>query len=281
MTALLTQVHVLREQVEQLARMFATLKNPLIEHIVARTQDLEDAVKALPDDPEATRWWLWHSQAHNLRNLLTPIQGYTRLMQIQPSHLGMESFTEEQNTQFDRVNACGNVINDTISVIVTEMRSTYQTHAEKPPQPLSLTEALAPVWPILRYNLRETAVILVPQIDAEMPPVLYHPLHTTALIQYLVSVMGREWMAYGHLIVRSIAEVETAAIQFAASGLRVSQEQWEGLFKGAGDEVYYRRMVATGGRLDLLTPQGTQEGGIVLRLPWANQNDETEIKTPE
>jgi hypothetical protein len=269
MTVLLTQVLALRQQVEQLAHVFAELRNPLIGHIVSRTQDLEDAVKALPVEPEATRWWLWHSQAHHLRNLLTPIQGYARLMHIQPSQLEMTSYTHEQEVQFERINACGNAINDTITIFVNEMRAIYQTHADLRPQAMTLTEALAPVWAVMRYALRETAVALVPQIDPTLPPVLYHSLHTTALIQHLVSMMGREWMAYGPLVIRSVAEPQAAAIHFAAVGLRVSQEQWEGLFKAAGDEVYYKRLIAIDGSLDALTPHGTQEGGIILRLPWA------------
>jgi signal transduction histidine kinase len=262
MTVLLTQVLALRQQVEQLAHVFAGLKNPLIDHIVARMQDLEDAVKALPVEPEA----------HHLRNLLTPIQGYARLMHIQPSQLELTSYTHEQEVQFERVNACGNAINDTITIYVGEMRAIYQTHADLPPQAMTLTEALAPVWPIARYALRDKAVVLVPQIDADLPPALYHPLHTTALIQHLVAMIGREWMAYGPLVIRSVAEPEAAALHFAAVGLRVSQEQWEGLFKAAGDEVYYKRLTAIGGSLNLL--HSAQEGGVILRLPWATTNDD-------
>ena len=269
MTLLLTQVHALREQVDQLAEMFAALKNPLMEHIVARTQDLEDAVKALPSESDAKRWWLWHSQAHHIRNLLTPIQGYARLMHIQPAQLEIESYTGEQAAQFERVNACANAINDTVTVFVAEMREIYQASADVPPEATRLSEALEPVWPILRYCLRDTAVVLVPQIDPDLPLVMYHSVHTTALIQYLVAKIGLEWMAYGPLMMRSSAEPEAAYIQFAAMGLRVSQDQWESLFKGPGDDVYYKRLVAMGGSLDLLTPHGTQEGGILLRLPWA------------
>ena len=270
MTVLLTQVHTLNQQVETLADMFSALGNPLIEHIVARMQDLEDAIEGLPVEPAATRWWIWHSQAHLIRNLLTPIQGYARLMHIQPSQLELTSYTDEQDAQFERVNACVNAINDTITIFVEDMRALYQTSAELPPDTMTLDIALAPVWPILRYTLRDTAVVLVPQIDPNLPTVLFHPLHTTALMQHLVSMMGREWMAYGPLVVRSAAEPTSAGLHFAATGLRISQEQWEGLFKAAGDDVYYKRLIAMGGSLEQLTSQGTQEGGIVLRLPWGS-----------
>lgn len=270
MTVLLAQVHTLKQQVETLADMFSALGNPLIEHIVARMRDLEDAIEGLPEEPEATRWWIWHSQAHLIRNLLTPIQGYARLMHIQPSQLELTSYTDEQDAQFERVNACVNAINDTITIFVEDMRAIYQTSAELPPASMTLDIALAPVWPILRYTLRDTAVVLVPQIDPDLPPVLFHPLHTTALMQHLVSMMGREWMAYGPLVVRSASEPTSAGLHFVATGLRVSQEQWEGLFKAAGDDVYYKRLIAMGGSLEQLTPQGTQEGGIILRLPWGS-----------
>lgn len=269
MTALLAQVHTLNQQVEQLAALFAAFGNPLIEHIVARTQDLEEAIQDLPEEPHAARWWIWHSQAHLLRNLLTPIQGYARLMHIQPSQLELTAYTDEQDAQFERVNNCVNAINDSITVVVEEMRATYLTRAEQPPEALPLDAALETVWPIVRYTLRKTAVVLVPQIDSSVPPVLFHRLHTTALIQHLVSTMGCNWMSYGPLIVRSAAEPGSACLTFAASGLRVSPEQWESLFKAAGDEVYYKRLVGMGGTLDLLRPQGTQEGGMILRLPWA------------
>ena len=108
MTVLLAQVHTLKQQVETLADMFSALGNPLIEHIVARMRDLEDAIEGLPEEPEATRWWIWHSQAHLIRNLLTPIQGYARLMHIQPSQLELTSYTDEQDAQFECVNACVN-----------------------------------------------------------------------------------------------------------------------------------------------------------------------------
>jgi hypothetical protein len=269
MTTLLAQMDALSQQVSQLATLFASLENPLIAHVVARTSELEGAIRALPTERDALRWWLWYSQTHHLRNLLTPIQGYARLMHIQPGQLGRESFTTEEAIQFERVNAEANALNELLTAFVDEMRTIYQAEAETPPQAIALHRALDRVWPILRYSLRDTAVALVPQIDPTLRPVLYHHLHTTALIQHLVSMMGREWMAYGPLTMSTQAEEQSVALRLAATGLRITAEQWEGLFKTAGDEVYYKRLVALGGTLEQIDPRGTQEGGMILRLPYS------------
>jgi hypothetical protein len=269
MTTLLLQVHRLRQELERLAEMFASLKNPLIGHMIARIDDLDSTVAALPTEHDALRWWLWHSQAHHIRNLMTPIQGYARLIHIQPSQLELTSYSSEQDAQFERVNTQANILNEMLTAYVDEMRSLYHAEAETPPQAMPLESALEPVWPILRYTLRDTAVVLVPEIESGLPSVLYHRLHTTALIQHLVSVMGRDWMAYGPLTLKSQSEADTMALRFAAPGLRVTDEQWEGLFKTAGDEVYYKRLTSIGGSLEQIISQGTQEGGLILHLPWA------------
>jgi len=276
MTTLLAQMDALSQQVSQLAALFASLENPLIEHVVARTNELAGAVRGLPTEHDALRWWLWFSQTHHLRNLLTPIQGYARLMHIQPGQLGREAYTQAEETQFERINIEANTLNYMLTAYVDEMRAIYRAEAEMPPQAITLTRALDPVWPILRYSLRDTAVVLVPQIDPTLPPVLYHHLHTTALLQHLVSAMGRDWMSYGPLTMSTQAEAHFAALRLAATGLKISQEQWEGLFKTAGDEVYYKRLVALGGTREQIDPRSTQEGGIILRLPWApSQQDAT------
>ncbi|GEM_PF-2773787 len=269
MTVLLDQVKELRQQVDQLAALFTTLQNPLFDHIIARTHDLDVAITALPTDANALRWWLWHTQAHHLRNLLTPIQGYARLLQIQPAQIGYESYTDAEDAQFSRVNALCNAINEALTVLVEEMRTLYRVNAEMPPQALPLHIALAPVWPIVRYTLHDSAIILVQQIDPDTPSVLYHPLHTTALLQHLVATMGREWMAFGTLVIDNQREQDTMALRLVARGLRISDVQWEGLFKTAADQVYYKRLAAMGGTLERLTSQGTHEEGMAVHLPLA------------
>lgn len=269
MTALLSHVKTLHQEIDHLAALFADLNNPLIEHIGARMDELQEAVAALPTETDALRWWMWHSQAHQLRNLLTPIQGYARLMHIQPAQLGRTSYTPDENTQFERANNAANTINETLTAFVDEMRTLYRAEAEQPPQAMALHSALEGVWPIVRYTVHDTAVSLVPQIETDLPPVFYHPLHTTALIQHLIAVMSHEWMSYGPLTISTHARTDALALHFAAKGLRLSDEQWQGLFKNAADAVYYKRLTDMGGTLERLISQGTHDEGIILALPWA------------
>jgi hypothetical protein len=218
------------------------------------------------DHEEALKWISWHYR-HDIRLPFTPIKGYLGILQ---RGLLAIQWTPEQEACLNQAVERINSIVRTISEFLQEASDSYLAKLKTDVIKTSPQEALAPVWSIARYILRDRPFNLSLLIPSDLAPIYYSPLYTTSLLERFFRLVGEQQNLSGVVSASLKGEPEFCAFSLGVQGLCMTPALWEQAQQSFyyGDEV--ERLRELGGSIEPLVWDEGQGQGVIVRLPWAS-----------